>query len=358
MRKIKFNSMKIQPFKCYFSISITKFLFTLLLLIVFSPTKQSWIYVHLDGYYTSLLEESIDKVKEEVKEPFIESCNFLYFSNIIPLINQLEATHERTLSNMKNEIISVIELIEKEFYEVIEAAITIVNEYELTSNANSDSKIIIKVEENSSFKLKKLEEDFFVEISRILNIVDERLKGLSCKNEYLVSKTKTEINKVIPEMYDPKEYCRITLNSDYPGIKNKFKSEMSMEELYMYRKCLLTKNLTPESNTTTIAAAYREIELIAGDMRCLSVALGAISNEKFYIREIGNSFIVLNALENTGSTYITDEMEKVELGLFNNDLQYIYVEDGPIIMDSGKNNFCYWIMFTKFNLILYILLFL
>ena len=39
--------------------------------------------------------------------------------------------------------------------------------------------------------------------------------------------------------------------------------------------------------------AYRDLELLAGDMRCLSVSLGAVNNEKFYITEMGYADFIL-----------------------------------------------------------------
>jgi len=42
--------------------------------------------------------------------------------------------------------------------------------------------------------------------------------------------------------------------------------------------------------------AYRDLELLAGDMRCLSVSLQAVENEKYYIKEMGNADFVLNTL--------------------------------------------------------------
>ena len=65
-------------------------------------------------------------------------------------------------------------------------------------------------------------------------------------------------------------------------------------QLYEFRKCRLIHYLKEDSPIQAVQMAYRDLELLAGDMRCLSVSVGAINNEKYYIKEMGLADFMLS----------------------------------------------------------------
>ncbi len=81
-------------------------------------------------------------------------------------------------------------------------------------------------------------------------------------------------------------------------MRLKLVSTFTPSQLFEYRKCRLITNLKADSRIEAVKMAYRDLELLSGDMRCLSVSLGAIANEKYYIREMGNAYYILSILGN------------------------------------------------------------
>ena len=287
-----------------------------ILLICTQYTKQGWISDKIGGFFGNIVDKSMSKVIDRAKEAFRESCDYLFDQKIKPMIDQIEAAAERTMDHVKEDIDEMVDHVTNKIEEVIDIAAKTATEFV----DHTIEEIKDKVIDNTFDHLKELENNIFEDITRVLNKVDEMLRDLSCYAQSVISRIENDIKRVLPSLVNPFEYCRKKLNEDYPGIRWKFTSSLTHEELYMYRKCLLIKNLTPESKTTTIAAAYREIELLAGDMRCLSVALSSISNEKFYIREMGLTYEILHALEGSYLSSSSHLISTIELGIINNEL--------------------------------------
>jgi len=152
--------------------------------------------------------------------------------------------------------------------------------------------------DNAFDQLNKLEDKLFQDLTNILNQIDNILKEVSCYAQAIVERITDEIKSALPSFINPFEQCRYDLDKLFPGqwMRWKFVSSFTPSQLYEYRKCRLVAYLTETSPILAVQMAYRDLELLAGDMRCLSVSLQAVENEKYYIKEMGNADFVLNTL--------------------------------------------------------------
>jgi len=51
----------------------------------------------------------------------------------------------------------------------------------------------------------------------------------------------------------------------------------------------MTSELNEFSSIKSILMVYRDLEMLAADMRCLSMALSANENEKYFLKEMGEA---------------------------------------------------------------------
>jgi hypothetical protein len=140
-------------------------------------------------------------------------------------------------------------------------------------------------------------------MTEILNKIDAMLKEVSCFAQAIISRITDAIIKALPWIPDPWEECRQDLDKLFPSdwMLYKFVSQFTPSQLYEYRKCRLVKYLKEDTPIKAVKMAYRDWELLSGDMRCLSVSLGAIQNEKYYIREMGEAAFLLSTLDKVKS---------------------------------------------------------
>lgn len=269
-----------------------------------NKSNQGWISDKIGGFFGGIVNKATDKLIEHAKQAFKESMDYLFDQKLKPLINQIEAAAERAMDHAVEDINKVVDNFEQKMVEMVEKAAKIAEDFVDHTVEEIKTKII----DNTFDKLNELEEKIFTDITTILNKVDEILQSISCYAHSVIDRIEEDIKKVLPSFYNPFEYCRKSLNEIFPGIRWKLVNNMTHEELYEYRKCLLTKDLNEKSLVRTIQAAYREIELLAGNMRCLSVALGSIQNEKFYIKEMGDVYFILSIY----NTYTSSGVEQKE----------------------------------------------
>ncbi len=63
-------------------------------------------------------------------------------------------------------------------------------------------------------------------------------------------------------------------------------NNFSENQLYEFRKCEIINPLNENTKIEAILISYRDLEILAADMRCLCVSLQSTSSEKYYIREM------------------------------------------------------------------------
>jgi hypothetical protein len=274
-----------------------KILCILALLFVVTPgTNCGWLSNLVGNFFGGVVDKATDGMIEHAKQAFRESMDYVFDNKINPLINQLEATADRVMDRAKEDINAVIDNFKNQILELVEKAANVAKD--LVDHTVDEIKT--KIIDNTFDQLNRFEDKLFQDMTSILNKIDAILKEVSCYAQAIVYRVTDDIKKVLPSWVDPFESCRVELDKLFPGewMRLKLVSMFTPSQLYEYRKCRLISNLKADSPIEAVKMAYRDLELLSGDMRCLSVSLGAIANEKYYIREMGNADYILSTLGN------------------------------------------------------------
>ena len=272
------------------------FLFCIIISLNIKQTQSSWISNLIFGNITNKINEMASKLVGEAKQAFRESIDFLFDNKIIPLINQLEATADRVLDHAKDDINAIVDNFTKQIENIIIIAFEKAQEFMDKTLEAIKQKII-----DATFdRLNEFEGNLFRDITSVLNKIDAILKEVSCFAQSVVSRITDEIKKALPSLINPFEKCRVDLDKLFPGqsMRIKFLYYFTPNQLYEYRKCRLISFIKEDTPIEALKIAFRDLELLAGDMRCLSVSLGAIQNEKYYIKEMGYAVHVLETFDN------------------------------------------------------------
>lgn len=276
-------------------------LFAFITLLSIQPSKCGWISNLIFGGIKNKIEDLGRNLIGEAKQAFQESMDYLFDNKIVPLVNQLEATADRVMDHAKDDINQIIDNFTKQMENLVETAFNKANEFIGKTVDEIKSKII-----DATFdRLNEFESQLFQDMTTILNKIDEMLKEVSCFAQAIVQRITDEIKKALPYIINPFETCRKELDKLFPSQYMRIKplSGFTPNQLYEYRKCNLIYFIDEHTPIKTILMAYRDVELLAGDMRCLSVSLGAIGNEKYYIKEMGDAAHILSIFSRVKSEF-------------------------------------------------------
>lgn len=283
----------------------------LLLLLVLSsaPSSKCGFISNLIGnFFGDIVDKASSKLVDHAKEAFRESMDYLFDNKILPLINQLEATADRVMDHAKDDINAVVDNFKNKMQELVDFAVNKAEEFVDHTLEEIKQKII-----DATFdRLEEFEDKLFQDMTTILNKIDSILKEVSCYAQAIVYRITDSIKKTLPSIPNPWEECRKLLDELFPSemMRWKFIGSFTPNQLYEYRKCRLVHYLKEDTPIQAVTMAYRDLELLAGDMRCLSVSLGAIANEKYYIKEMGEADYVLNTLGMYDSTTKDSELSQ------------------------------------------------
>jgi vacuolar-type H+-ATPase subunit H len=242
---------------------------------------------------------------KEAKVAFREAMDFLFDTKLIPLIQQLEAVADRVLDHAREEVNKIVDNFMKQANALIDNAVAKANEFVGQTAEVIKNKII-----DAAFdRLNEFESKLFRDMTSVLNRVDEILKQVSCYAQALVTRVTEELRKVVPYFSNPSDKCRRDLNILFPGQHewDITTASFTPNQLYEFRKCKLLNSINDQSDIKAVQMTYRDLELLSGDMRCLSVSSGAISNEKYYIKEMGEFYHVLELFQ--FSTYTSKSLK-------------------------------------------------
>lgn len=264
------------------------------------PAKCGWISNMLGGFFGDIVDGATSGLIDNAKAAFRESMDYLFDHKVLPLINQLEATANRVMDHARDDINQMVDNFKKQMEELIKNAAKIATEFVDHTLEEIKTKII----DNTFDRLNQFEDKLFQDMTAILNKIDSILKEVSCYAQAIINRVTDAIKKTLPTLFNPWEECRVLLDNLFPGENMKFKlvGSFTPNQLYEYRKCRLIHYLKEDSPIEGVKMAYRDLELLAGDMRCLSVSLGAIQNEKYYIKEMGEADYILSTLGAFSST--------------------------------------------------------
>jgi len=137
------------------------------------------------------------------------------------------------------------------------------------------------------------------DIISILNRLDESIYKLSCSAQSIEIRIRDDLMKTLSIIPNPFDSCRIAVDELFPGHNLRWKplSWYQPNELYELRKCYTESALTPTTPIQSILMAYRDMEFLAAEMRCLSIAFAATMNLKYYIKEMGKISALIDVYE-------------------------------------------------------------
>jgi len=148
----------------------------------------------------------------------------------------------------------------------------------------------------------------------LLNKVDEAILKISCSVQAIEIKIREDLYKFLPSIPNPFNSCRIAVDKQFPGhgLRYKLLSQFESNELYELKKCYILGDLTENTPIQSILMAYRDVEFLAAGMRCYSVSVGAIQNQKYFIKEMAQCSMVIDTFEQYSSFMVqtTPEVEE------------------------------------------------
>jgi len=149
------------------------------------------------------------------------------------------------------------------------------------------------------------------DVQKILNKIDDGIYHVYCSERAAANQIIGLVSSNLP-WYNPlRDRCRAQMDTRFPGhnLKWKFFYSYSQNEVYEYKKCLHMIDMDPMTTpVTSVVLALRDIELLAGDMRCNSVALRADKSIFYYAQEMAECVSLINLL--TTSSEITPAIKK------------------------------------------------
>jgi F0F1-type ATP synthase membrane subunit b/b' len=275
-----------------------KFILLTFIILLATPIKSGWVSDLLGGFFGDIVDDATKGLIDNAKEAFRESMDYLFDNKIKDMINQIEATADRVIDKAKDDINAIIDNAKQEMQDLIDHAVEKAEEFVDHTVDEIKDKII----DEAFDRLDKFEEKLFQDLTNVLNEVDAIIKEMSCMVQAVIDRIENDIIKLLPWLPNPFEACRENLDRLFPGqgMRWKLVSLFSPSQLYEYRKCRLLNDLTEDSPIQAIQMAYRDWEFLAGDMRCLSVAMSADLNEKYYLKEMGDAAYLYYIIDGTG----------------------------------------------------------
>jgi len=229
---------------------------------------------------------------EKAKKAFIDSMNVLFDEKIKPLIYEIQAMVDRAMGQLDDLIQKTLDHVKDTINNIVNNAAQKAIEFIDRTIEEIKTKIIDEVFE----KAKELENKVMGDIMMILNKVDEIILKISCSVQAIEVRVREDLYKLLPWIPNPFNSCRIQIDKKYPGhgLRYKFLSQFLSNELYELKKCYILNELTEKTPITSILMSYRDLEFLAAGMRCYSISVGAIENQKYFIREMAQCAQVID----------------------------------------------------------------
>jgi hypothetical protein len=221
---------------------------------------------------------------EKAKAAFSNAMDQLFDEKIMPMIYEIQAMIRINLNQINDMIQQTIDHFVNAFTEMITNAAHQAQELIDKTLDEIQKKIIETVFDRADSLMKQLNSM----IENVMNFIDNEIYMASCAVQAVVSRIFDKISTALP-WWNPLDRCRVSIDKMLPGHNLRWKlfSSYLPNELYQYRKCSIFKDITETTPIPSILLAYRDLELLAGDMRCMAVAYRAVENQAFYIAEMG-----------------------------------------------------------------------
>ena len=268
----------------------------------------SWFGGIVDDMTKGIFDRAGELI-EKAKQAFQEAMDTLFDKKLVPLINQIDAMIHRNLGQID-------EIIQKTIDNFKNAVLEMVN------NAAKQAKDLIgqtiedikkKIIDNVFDRVNELEGKVLSDIIFILNKIDETIYKLSCSVQSIEIRIRDDLSKSLSIIPNPFNSCRMAVDKLFPGHYLRWKPLFwySPNELYELKKCYLISPLTERTPIKSVLMAYRDLEFLAAEMRCLSIAFGASMNLKYYVMEMGKIANIIDTFD--GNNALIEENNKKTL---------------------------------------------
>ena len=279
--------------------------FLIIAIILISTPQQAkagWISDKIGGFFGGIVNKATEgifkqggELIEKAKKAFLESMDVLFDQKIKPMIFQIQSMVDRAMGQMGELIEKTIKSTEDFINNVINNAANKAIEFVDFSIEQIKTKII----DNAFEQVRELENKVMGDIMIILNKVDETILKISCSLQAVEVRVREFLYKNLPSIPNPWDPCRIKVDAQFPGhnIIWKFLSSFESNELYELKKCFILNPLTEKTPVQSILMAYRDVEFLAAGMRCYSISVGSMENQKYFIREMAKCSMVIDTFD-------------------------------------------------------------
>jgi len=285
----------------------TIFLIAILLIATPRPAQAGWISNTIGKFFGGIVNKSVEgifnqggELIEKAKKAFLESMDVVFDQKIKPMIYQLQSMVDRAMGQMDDLIQKAIESTKNAINDVVNNAAKKAMDFIEFSVDQIKTKII----DNAFEQIRELENKVMGDIMIILNKVDEIILKISCSLQAVEVRVREFLYKNLPSIPNPFDSCRIKVDQQFPGhnIRWKFLSSFESNELYELKKCYIIDPLTETTPVQSILMAYRDVEFLAAGMRCYSISVGSMENQKYYIKEMAKCSQVIDTFDSFSLT--------------------------------------------------------
>jgi len=278
------------------------FLIAILVIAVPVPSKAGWISDTIGGFFGDIVGKASEDIFrqggeliEKAKRAFLESMDVLFDQKIKPMIYEIQSMVDRAMGQMDALIQKTIETTKNAINNMVDNAAK--RAIELVDFTIEQIKTMII--DNTFEQARELENKIMGDIMIILNRVDEIILKISCSLQAVEVRIREFLYKNLPSIPNPWNSCRIKIDQQFPGhnIRYKFLSSFESNELYELKKCYILEPLTETTPIQSILMAYRDVEFLAAGMRCYSISVGSMENQKYFIREMAKCSQVIDTFD-------------------------------------------------------------
>jgi len=275
-----------------------------------------WFGDIVDGATKGIFDHAGELI-DQAKRAFQESMDKLFDQKLTPMINQIDAMIHRNLGQIDDIIQRSIDNFKNATLDIINTAAQ--QAKDLIGHTIEDIKT--KIIDNIFQKANELEGKVMNDIIQILNRLDETIYKLSCSAQSIEIRVRDDLMKTLSIIPNPFDSCRIKMDELFPGHNLRWKplSWYQPNELYDLRECYTLGPLTETTPIVSVLLAYRDMEFLAAEMRCLSIAFAATMNLKYYIKKMGEIAHIIDLYDTGVSTPVLAlQKESIKMDEGNN----------------------------------------
>jgi len=248
----------------------------------------------MNGLVDKLLAGMGD-LMEKAKNAINNVLDKLFDEKLMALLNKIQELIDKNLKQIDSYIQGLIDNVMDKVSQLVDQMTRRVKEIITETADQIQKKIIGEFFGKASELVSQVTDD----IHKILNRIDDGIYHIYCSERTAANQILNFVSSNLP-WYNPwSDRCRDQMETRFPGhnLKWKFFYSYTQNEIYEYKKCLNMIDLDPMTTpVNSVVLALRDIELLAGDMRCVSVALRADVSINYYAQEMAECVSLIHLL--------------------------------------------------------------